>query len=372
MTEKENFDPTPFLPENASEDNSQANEQMESSKACIELAKKLCDTFCNQNVLTNSAFIRASQQLKLSNKLSTPARSALLMSSGINSNFGLLAQTTQQLAQAYREQMLPTEVINQLQRQYEQIRPAFIAIEKSNAFAQYLTINQELLRHAESLAPVFAQIAKPFEQIQKLIEPYQEIASLWTKHLAPINPDSEVFYIFQKIEEIDLDLSPYDDVTLKDIISVLRGQKPCDYKEILQKNFGKTDKECSNITVRTNEQVLDVKRLIFTIFFDMISWWMNISYFCPSLTPQEMKKLWETEALPYFEQQIKECCQRNAIDKPVGIPFVNKDTGKKNTVIAAPTICKISPTFDDLSVIHPTKELAKLAEDCCNGEEVAK
>lgn len=196
--------------------------------------------------------------------------------------------------------------------------PAFQAIQSLFASPAFQNLSQaakqleELQRLSGSLKNASSVIADPrkmdslctqlecaFYRVNSILAPFSDIKL-----------DYEKLKIFQTIEDIELDLRPYADTPLKDIINALKGHKPCDYKEVLRSKFSPKQKVSTS-----SIQYLEIIKIIIYALGVIIKFLMYLDASGAKLNDEEFKLLMEEGLIPYIDQRIEEEIQKQQSPK---------------------------------------------------------
>ena len=196
--------------------------------------------------------------------------------------------------------------------------PAFQTIQSLFASPAFQNLSQtikqleELQRLSGSLKNASLVVADP-RKMDSLCTQLECVFYRVNSILAPfsdIKLDYEKLKIFQTIADIELDLSPYADTPLNDIINALKGHKPCDYKEVLRSKFPQKQKAST-----TSIQYLEIIKIIIYALGVIIKFLMYLDASGAKLNDEEFKLLMEEGLIPYIDQRIEEEIQKQQSPK---------------------------------------------------------
>ena len=222
----------------------------------------------------------------------------------------------QKTSQEELNQLVPVGVIDLLinmAHAQQEILSRFPFEQLANNIAKIFTPSPET---ASQLQEAQASFQRLCNELHPAFEAISSNLDKLASFIKQFDPDAlcEAFEVVRTINDIGLDLTPYEDIPFSAIIDALHGQKPCDYKQILEQKF---------LNRSTTAETLDIALSLWIKLLELISLILEIYLTCLQIEDTKLRIERErklSEELPtivqeYVEDYIEADKSRNTLEQ---------------------------------------------------------
>lgn len=143
---------------------------------------------------------------------------------------------------------------------------------------------------------------KEIEALTASIESAIKHLQEWLKPLVGMELNFDKLKTLQTIHDIGLDLRPYGNASLEDVINALDGQRPCDYKEILDRKFLSSSKKKDFSNFEKYERIVF---FVCTILNTVIQFCILLTSLNPGISDEEFRRLADKWLVPFIKESIQ-------------------------------------------------------------------
>lgn len=118
--------------------------------------------------------------------------------------------------------------------------------------------------------------------------------------------------IFNNIDELKIDITPYENLPITEFIDTLKDKAPEEYLEALEKRYPNLSKAETNKLLVVKEATISVYIFIRKVIIFWFKTWTFLAFFFPSLSPAELFGYADLATVEYIKEQIAGCQNRKA------------------------------------------------------------
>ena len=118
--------------------------------------------------------------------------------------------------------------------------------------------------------------------------------------------------IFNNIDELKIDITPYENLPITEFIDTLKDKAPEEYLEALEERYPNLSKTETNKLLVVKEATISVYIFVRKVITFWFRTWTFLAFFFPFLSPAELFGYADLATVEYIKEQIAGCQNRKA------------------------------------------------------------